>query len=92
MLLEHGADVRIADELGLTALHLASAWGRSDAAAALRDAGASGGAKDSLGRTPRGVAGLRGKCDAILVDDDDGPADDRNRRKRAAGRDAHRNY
>ena len=70
----------------------AQAWGRSDAAAALRDAGASGGAKDSLGRTPRGVAGLRGKCDAILVDDDDGPADDRNRRKRAAGRDAHRNY
>ena len=92
VLLEHGADVRIADELGLTALHLASAWGRSDAAAALRDAGASGGAKDSLSRTPRGVAGLRGKCDAILVDDDDGPADDRNRRKRAAGRDAHRNY
>ena len=57
VLLEAGADVRICDEGRMTALHLSCAWARTECSSALRDAGASGGARDARGRTPHDVAG-----------------------------------
>ena len=83
VLLEHGADVRVADECGLTALHLACAWGRVATANALRDAGASGGAKDHKRRTPRDVTALREKCE--LFEDDEPAAESHDGRREVRG-------
>ena len=75
VLLEHGADVRVCDEAGLTALHLATAWGRTKVANQLRAAGASGGAKDHRGRTAHDVAGLAARVE--MYPDDVPAAEDR---------------
>ena len=59
-LLTAGADVTVADDVGgFSALHLASAFARSDAIFELRHAGASSKALDRERRTPKEVAGLR---------------------------------
>merc|ERR1711924_275653 len=74
VLLEHGADVRVCDEAGLTALHLATAWGRTKVANQLRG-WASGGAKDHRGRTAHDVAGLAARVE--MYPDDVPAAEDR---------------
>mmetsp|Transcript_20968 Transcript_20968/g.55947 ORF Transcript_20968/g.55947 Transcript_20968/m.55947 type:complete len:172 (-) Transcript_20968:334-849(-) len=58
-LLRSRADLRARDEEGWTALHVAAAWSRSEAADTLCLHGADVHAKDGRGQTPSGIAGRR---------------------------------
>lgn len=60
LLLEAGADPALADQTGITALHLAAATDQPSLTEALLKAGADGDARDKAGRSPLHFAVLKG--------------------------------
>ncbi len=67
LLLEHGAELDITDEDGVTALGLAAGTGRVDVVAALIDAGADVNAGGELGRTPLSYAAGNARLEVVRL-------------------------
>ncbi len=67
LLLLHGADVRLADARGVTALHAAAARGDIQVASALFKRGANPNAAAADGQTPAQVAAAAGNADCVTL-------------------------